>query len=909
MPLPILQTKLHRPQASRDHVHRESIIKLLDQSLHLPLALVSAPAGYGKSTLVSCWLEACNIPNAWVSLDEHDNDLRLFLTYFANAIQRIVPRGCAEILSMLEFEHLPPFSVMARTLINGLDQIGKAFILVLDDYHLIREKSVHRLIDRLLQHPSRFMHLVLIGRRDPPLPLSSLRAKGQMIEIRTQNLQFSLEATRILLQQVTENPIHNSVAAILEEKTEGWVTGLRLAAFSLRHRKDLIGILANQPMINSHVMDYFVTEILNQQPPSAQAYLLKTSILNRFCAPLCDSVCGANKDSGARDLNGRKFLQLVKNDNLFVIPLDDEGKWFRYHHLFQGLLKRQLKKRMKEQDIIKLHKLASAWFAENGDIEEALRHAHEIGDHEAAARLVTKHRHDMMNQEQWHRLNRCLQNFPSDIIQENTDLLLVKAWSYQRQARYSELFDILDKLEHKISTSNQESDASSDFWGELQTLKSFQHYAAARGDLSEASARAALSNLPAQSHSIRGLAYILLSVSLQMQGDLGQAQGVVLEALQKEEASIPVCKTALLAALCLINWIAADLNSLKQAAAQLLKHGRKHDLPESIAFGSFFTGILHYQRNELDLAERVLAPVVRTPGTGELIIPSIVTQCQSSFALSLTYQAMGRAENASQILESVIDYMLETGNADLLELCQTFRADLALCQGNFAEADFWARNCTPTPLAPAYRFYIPHLTLPKVLLARRTAKSLSEADKLLSQMHGYYKSIHSTRVLIDVLVLQVMLHAVQGNEPEALEKLAEALALAEPGGFIRPFLEQGPEVANLLGHLAKQNPKPGYAGRILDAFGSGKTESISYRSDDCSRSRPSLPDEPLVQPLTNREIEVLKKLANGLSNKKIANALFISPETVKKHLSTIYRKMDVKNRQQAIISAKSIGIL
>jgi len=903
MPIPILRTKLHRPPIDGAHLHRGHLLDRLNQSRYRPLALVSAPAGYGKSTLVSCWLEACDVPGAWVSLDENDNDLRLFLSYFVSAILRIFPVACTETLSMLSVDQLPPVSVLSRSLINELDQIEKAFILVLDDYHLIRDQSIHALIAELLDHPSAFTHLVLICRRDPPLPLTALRAKGKMIEMRTRDLRFSLEETLVFLQQMTGAPVDNSVATILEEKTEGWVTGLRLAVLSMRDHRDIKRSLTHLPMENRYVTDYVVTEILSHYPPAVQAYMLKTSVLSRFCAPLCDAVCGSETDSGGSGLNGREFVELLENANLFVIPLDEERKWFRYHHLFQALLKRQLKQRLNAEEIVELHQRASAWLGENEYIEEALSHAHESGDKEAAAQLVERHRHDIMNREQWYQLNHWLQKFPLDFIHEHPDLLLAKAWVFQRQARYSELFAILDGLESTESTND------SILWGEVQALKSFQYYATARGEMSATAAREALNRLPARYHGIRGFALLVLSLALQMQGDPVQARLVVLEALQQEAASIAVYKTSLLAALCYTSWIAADLNSLKQTADQLLKHGQKHDLPETIAIGRFFNGILHYQRNDLDLAERFLAPVAGTPGTGKLIVPTVVTYCQSSFALSLTYQAMGRTEKASRIIESVIGYMLETGNADLIELCEVFRADLALRQGHVAEADLWARKASPIPLAPAYRFYTPHLTLPRVFLARRTAKSLSEANTLLSRMHDYYASIHSTRVLIDVLVLEARVHVAQGDESQALEKLAEALALAEPGGFIRPFLEQGPKMANLLGHLAKQNPRPGYAGRILEAFGSGKTESSGDRSDDRSRARSSLPDEPLIQPLTNREIEVLRKLAKGLSNNKIASSLFISPETVKKHLHNIFRKLDVKNRQQALISAKSIGIL
>ncbi|MGA6926258.1 MAG: LuxR C-terminal-related transcriptional regulator [Desulfosarcina sp.] len=878
----------------------------LIQSRHRPLALVSAPAGYGKSTLVSCWLQACNVLSAWVSLDENDNDLRIFLSYFVSAIQSVFPVACAETRSMLGLDPLPPVSLLAKSLTNELDQIEKAFILVLDDFHFIRDKLIHKLITKLLHHPAASIQLVLITRRDPSLPLIAMRAKGQMIEIRTRDLRFSLEETLAFLNKMTGAPVDSAIAAILEEKTEGWVTGLRLAALSMRLNKEIARKLAELPTENRYVMDYVVTEILAHYPPAVQARMMKTSVLGRFCAPLCEAVCRSADDGGPK---GREFLELLENDNLFVIPLDEERKWFRFHHLFQALLKRQLKQRFNTEDIVTLHSRASAWFDENGYIEEALWHAHEGGDLAVAARLVKNYRHAIMNSEKWYQLNRWLQKFPPEFIQDHPDLLMAKAWTYQRQARYSELFAILDRFEDKVSASVQECVEDSIFRGEVQVLKSFQFYSTGQGELSAITARKALDCFPSEYHSVRGFAVLILSGALQMQGDQVQGRRVVLEALQQEKGSTTNYKTALLAALCFPDWIAADLNNLRHSAAQLLKHGQQQRLPEAIVLGSFFNGIIHFQRNELDLAERFLVSVVGPPRSSEWVVPSIVTYCQSAFALSLTYQAMGRAREASQTIGATMDYMMETSNADLLELCQVFRADLALHQGYVTEADVWIRSHPPMPLAPAYRFYTPQLITPKVLLTKRTAKSLSEAESLLCRMQDFYGSIHSTRVLIDILILQAMVHAARDNESPALEKVAEALALAEPGRFIRPFLDQGPEMADLLSRLEKHRPTLQYAMRILETFENHKNASFGNRSEDFAGSLSSLSNRPMIEPLTNREIEVLRMLNKGTSNNDIAQRLFISPETVKRHLSTIYRKLDVKNRQQALIRAKSIGIL
>lgn len=792
-----------------------------------------------------------------------------------------------------------------------MDRIEGKFILVLDDYHIIRNKSTHNLIKSLLTHPSPCMQLVLIGRRDPPIPLNTLRAKGLMTEIRTQDLRFSLDETVDFLQLIAGVPVDKTVAAILEEKTEGWVTGLRLAVLSLRHRKDIDRILTRLPWENRYNMDYVIDEILSHHPPTIQEYLLKTSILSRFCAPLCEAVCRleAGESPAPGNIDCSDFIRLIDSANLFVIPLDDHRDWFRYHHLFQSLLKRQLKKRFRNEDVLKLYKNARNWFAENGYLEEAFSHALQSGDLQDAAQFVSEYRHEMMNREHWYHLGRWIGKFPAEFIQNHPDLLLAKAWVYQRQARYSELFGILDGIEPVEPTSGKQSAKDEVLGGEIQTLISFRYFATGQAHPSESSAREALKYLPTRYYSTRGFALVIMSLALQMKGDLTGSRQVVYEALQQEEASIAVYKTMLLAALCYGSWIAADLKYLKPAADQLLNHGQKHNLPETIAVGRFFKGIYHYKRNDLDTAERFLAPVVASPAAGELVVPSIVTYCQSSFALSLTYQAMGRAKEAGDIIDAVIGYMLETDNSDLLELCQTFQAELWLRQGDLANAIAWLRNHTPKPLAPAFRFYAPHLTLPKIWIARRAADSLAEAGAYLSRANDYYSSIHNTGNLIDILALQAIQSAAQNNLQSAMKSLHKALSLAEPGGFIRPFLDSGPEMVKLLDQLVKKDPDHKLANHILAAFSKEKTETIGDRSHSTNKPQAPTFEEGIITPLTKREVEVLNILIKGASNREIAEVLNISTETIKKHLYTIYGKLQVKNRQMAVIKAKTLGII
>ena len=361
--LPRLRTKLHRPPVAEDHLHRRHLLERLNKRIHRPLTLVSAPAGYGKSTLLSCWLEGSEIPAAWLSLDDTDNDLHLFLSYLLAAVQTVSPAAGKKIQAMLNAPELPPHSILNNILINELDQIEQAFIICLDDYHVIQNTAIHDLFIEILKHPPQAMHLVLASRMDPPLPLASLRARGEMTEIRVQDLRFSLTEVAEFLNKMMGRKLGESIVALMNRKTEGWVTGLRLAALSLRHREDLNEVLTDLPNDHRYVLDYMAAEVLSQQPPAIQECLLKTSILNRISAPLCQTICATAKETGTDKVTGYTFLDWLIQANLFLIPLDDERRWFRYHHLFQELLVRHLKRRFSPDEIVTFHREAGKWFA------------------------------------------------------------------------------------------------------------------------------------------------------------------------------------------------------------------------------------------------------------------------------------------------------------------------------------------------------------------------------------------------------------------------------------------------------------------------------------------------------------------------------------------------------------------
>jgi len=899
--LPLLRTKLYRPPVAEDHIHRTHLLERLNQRIHRPLTLVSAPAGYGKSTLVSCWLESCNIPSAWVSLDQNDSDLSVFVSYFLAAVQTVFPGFGQETQAFLKAAELPPAAQLARTLINELDQAEKEFILVLDDYHLIREKAVHNLLAALLSHPPGPMHLVLATRRDPALPLSELRVQGHMTEIRARQLRFSKTETAAFLRQVMGLEIDDRTAAIIEKKTEGWVAGLRLAALSMRKQTDLDRILDHLPEEGSYVMDYVAEEIITQQPQEIQKYLMTTSILKRFCAPLCEALCPVDAEVNTCVMGGQEFLESLQQANLFVISLDNQRHWFRYHHLFQRLLKHQLERCFSPEKVGELHKIAGKWFADNGLIEEALEHQLAAGDIPAAAQLVAYHRHDLMNREQWHRLRRWLSKLPRDSIEKDPQLLMVEAWLL---IGWAEMAEVKDRIEAILTAMSPDSPLRKKLEGEWDTLRSLLHYHVADSPNALAYAQQAMVKLPREHMSVRGLALMLLGLSHQMAGNLGKAHSVVLAALKEKDGHQSTYQGRVLLTFCFIDYMEADLNRVLQVGQQVIRLGQEMGLAELVAHGYYFQGISHYDRNDLAAAENNLLSVAK----GAHVVNSH-NFAYSAFALALTYLSTGRSDQAREMVESVVNHAMEIHNISLLQTAEAFQAEMAIRQGDIAGVAHWAKAFDPDPFLVAYRFYVPQITFAKWFMAQDTVDSRRQAAKLLSRLHDFFTSTHNSRILIDVLLLQALLQDARGEESAAMSGLERALNLAEPGGLIRPFLDLGPKMFDLLNRLAKQTISVKYVGQILSAYRKERSGPGRTSPHDIVDMPPYSINSTLDESLTNREHEILTLLAQRKRNKEIAEKLFISPETVKRHTINLYSKLNVHNRREAAAKAEVMGIL
>lgn len=897
----LIKTKLYRPVVSGDLVHRQRLIDLLDRGSDLPLTLVTAPAGSGKTTLLCDWLAGCVCPSAWLSIDEGDGDLPVFLSYLVAAIQTVFPDACQELQALLAAPELPPPHILAAVLVNEFDSLrvqsglasGPRFVLVLDDYHLLRSQAIDSLLIALLRHPPPALRLVLASRSDPALPLPTLRARQQMLEIRLQDLRFTGDETTAFLRQALDAPISAELAAVLGNRTEGWVTGLHLASLYLRHVHDAAALPPNLYGGDRYVMDYLVDEVLALQPERVQEFLLKTAILDRLCGSLCEAVTGLDD----RVCGGQAYLEWLEDNNLFIVSLD-ERRWFRYHHLFQRLLRNRLEQRFSVAEIAQLHGHASAWYASHGFVEEGIEHALAAGNAAAAVGLIEAHRQEAMNQEHWAQLERWLHLMPPQLIDQQPELQLLEAWILQKQWRFVDIPPYLHRIDALLATTPLAPSHLSAMQGEVDALRSMISYYTLDGERTFALASRALQTLPMGYSAARGTAWMYYGGGLQMRGDIDAARAALHEGLKEDRFHNNAFPSRVLVALGVLSWIAADVAGLRQTAAYFLRLAEERGLPESASWARYFRGCAAYQVNDLAAAEEDFAAVV-----AQRYITHSFTFLQSSLGLASVHQAQGAAGKANSVAESLLAYGLDMKNTRVLADARAFQAWLALQQGRGVKAHRWAASVDrQAPLTPLTTFHVSAFSLAKILLNQDTSASRREASEFLARLGSFVASQHNTRFLIEVLALQAMLADAAGDRRAALKATAQAVDLAEPGGMMRVFVDLGPGMALLLNQYGQSHGVSGYLERVLRAFPS---------SPPLPSHPPQAPAHPtgLIEPLTLREQEILEMLAERLSAKEMAQRLVISDRTVKRHCANIYQKLSVNSRREAVDSAVALGIL
>ena len=884
----LLRTRLHRPAVSARLVCRERLHELLDTGLEVPLTLVSAPAGYGKSILVSHWAESLKHPCAWVSLDEEDSELSGFLGYLVAGMRTAIPEACSETEALLQATTLPPLKAVVGCLANELQAIETPFVLVLDDYHFLSASSdVHTLLTLLLEHAPRNLHLVLISRRDPPLPLASLRGSGSLAEVRLQELRFTARETADFLEKIADFQASPEALSNLQDQIEGWVVGLQLVSLYVRDVGDPDQYLRELHGGIEQAQEYLVEQVLRRQSPAMQDWMLSTSILDRFCAELCDSVCVTG--APASDIDGQEFIATLRRGNLFTVSLDTRGKWFRYHHLFQSLLADLLRHRSSSQEIAELHLRASEWLEGEGLVGEALDHALTSGKAALGARLVERNWRHVMNRGDSFTPGKWLSRLASTEVQDRPELLLATAWQHLHRQQRASIPPILDRIDEVIAEGEETGLISA----EIGLFRGFCSFFGGDSASSLKYLEEALEELPLEDVEFRAMTEVLYGLAGQAEGQMDRVAERLTDWLREPSQLHPRREANLVITLLFVHYIAGNPPETAWYISKGREVKRTSELASARPMISHMEGLFHLQRGELDEAIRILEEL-----RGQEHGYHRRTAVDSLVALTLAYQASGQPEQAAAVLDSLGQFTDHLG-PPFPNLADSAAARLSIMQGRSVPAVRWLETSALHPdEVMVFWLEAPQITRCRAMIAEGSASSLRKAEERLQEYVGRSEAQHNTCQLIGILALQAVAFDKQGRGDEAREALDRALTLAQPGGFLFAFLEIGPPMADLLRQQLRQEPDNDFIRRVLGAFGSDKPAPTMT---------PASLDQ--VESPTVREEEILELLAERLRDKEVAQKLGISSSTVKYHLKNLYQKLGVHGRREAVKKARELHLI
>ncbi len=913
----LLQTKLHRPRLPKDLVTRWRLVEWLNHDIDHPLILVCAPAGFGKTTLIANWLErmaagkgdkAAYLPSAWLSLDENDSDLNLFLRYFIAALRTIFNEACAETLALLQARRQPPLAVLYNTFINEIEELPGEAILVLDDYQLIHGRPVHNLLIELTRHWPKPLHLVLISRVDPPLPLTALRPKGMLREIRTRDLRFTPEETTDYLSRTQFALMSRDALPLLEERFEGWPAGLKLAAISFRSADSQEAVLSALSGKNPNITGYLLDEVLTHQLPAIHSFLLKTSILDRFCASLCEAVAEESDPAW----NAGACLDWIERSELFLIPLDERREWYRYHHLFQESLQQRASAEMAPDQVAHLHRRASTWFEEHGLLDDALQHALAAGDLDLAVRQMSAGLRDALNREDRPTLERWLSLLPEEVIPQRPELLMIRVWALQFTWRLDLQAQVLQQVEELLDSGAGASLPASDLQilrGQVLLPRAQQAYFSNQTTRAIELCQQVMALMPPSWIFVRGGAMIYLGLSMQASGQALEAERLLLAEYESYVDKADIYALFLLQSLCFIYLNTGQLDQTLRIAQVLIQAAARRGMALMQYWGDWFPGVVHYQRNELQAAAQCFAQIFENR-----YVAQISPYRDAVAGLTLIHQIQGESAEAWQMVESISQFDLEqSGSED--NRTRSLRARLMLLQGDLEGAGRWADTFTGSPPPDQALLWLeePQVTRVHVLIARGTDADLNLALQLLDALDEIAERTHNTRYKIEILALRALALDAAGETTEANTVLEQALDLAYPGGFIRVFVDLGAPMQKMLHRLEEQGLSVELIQRILAALPAALPAEVaslvSGESPAPPRHSPPPGNSTLAEPLTPRELDVLSLLREPLSTKEIAKKLYITHATARRHTINIYGKLGVNRRWDAVTRAEELNLL
>jgi LuxR family maltose regulon positive regulatory protein len=884
----LLQTKLVIPPARSDRVSRPRLINQLNISLELPVTLICAPAGFGKTSLITDWHEEPDkpyFPLAWLSIDEDDNDPTRFLIYLISTLANIGESNSNDLLSLLRSSQPPPPKVILTALISRLSVFPYRFALVLDDYHRLSSPALREALVFLLDHMPSQMRLVIATREDPSLPLSRLRGRGQLAEIRADDLRFTSDEAAQFLNLMLGVHLSANQLIELDTRTEGWIAGLQLAALAMKGRQDISGFISAFTGSHRYILDYLTDEVLSRQPEHIQTFLLRTSILSRLNGALCDAVIG--------QIDGQDSLEHIERNNLFLISLDDERYWYRYHHLFGDMLYRHLQK--SNADIVpELHRRASLWFEQNGWLSEAIEHSLLGQEGERTARLVERYGESPWGRGEAATFLRWLNALSQESLRAHPKLGL-------RQAFMLMVVNSLAEAQHRLDEVEQVLEASADetlykgLKGQAATIRaSILLQLTNSGEGTVAVGQQALAQLDETDIFWRGWATMLIGMSRYAANtDLDATQQAMEKAITLGEQAQNLFTILIsLAHLSRIYMLRGRLGlveiNCQQVTQRIIEPVWQRQLVSG--FARLDRSWIRYERNDLKGAYKDVTEGRRAVQEYYLKRTSI----SGYVMLARLKHLQGNENEAQELMRQALEMNLKPAIIDV----SVWQIWFWVMQGDLVATVQWAKNIEPTThaeLNPSLEFE--HMNLARIQI---TQGRLDEAQLLLAKLFSAANSAGRMGRVISIRVLQSLVAQRQENIDQALGFLAHSLSIAEPEGYVRTYVDEGRPMAQLLREAGRRGIAQKYIAKLLNNF------DATVTSVDATTPRQGLFD---FEPLTERELELLRLMAEGASNREIAERLVISLGTVKKHLNNIFIKLDANSRTEVIATARKQNLL
>jgi LuxR family maltose regulon positive regulatory protein len=911
----LITTKISIPPARLDLIHRKRLFEQLDSCISKKLCVVSAPAGFGKTTLLIDWASQHDLPLTWFSLDEGDNDADRFLIHLISALESVEPQlQLVETSTALrQAPGATPVNAISAIIVNELDKLQAPLTIVLDDYHLITNPEIHDMLSFLLDHLPETVHLIIASRTNPALPLAKLRARGQLLEITALDLRFSSEEVTQFLQDVMGLELSQEDCSSLESRTEGWVTGLQLAALSLEGREDPSGFIASLSGTHRYILDYLAEEVFNHLPEVLQDFLLYISPLERFTGDLCDALVsdlfqrewqlGPQHMGSASELRSKVILEFLENSHLFVIPLDYERQWYRFHSLFSEFLRNRLAEDH-PGEVLGLHQRASEWFSEGGFTAEAIHHALLAQDADRAGDLIAERIKSSLVRGETSRLIRWIEEIPADTLSKKPILELGLLWSLMlsdpvkfKRRIHEHLAGLKESLGVDESILQARLAESEDGSQDREVLSEFAllvaYLSRDQGDHQHTIAlfEGALNALPEDEHFTQSFALAGLASTYGRAGKMKMAERAFAQAAEHGRKS-----GSAYAFIAAKDWEATTqalqgrLNQARDTYLTAIGYISEQGVEGLPLTGHAYVGLAEIllEKNDLDAALAHVEEGIRRGGQ----VNDIDALREGHLIRARILVALGDEDGSQVAIDEGIEFARQIPGLSCLQEAQAWEAILQISHGAISSAANWASNrglAVPVDLEVVEATQeVERKAFARLLLAQR---KIHEAEAVLMRLLKWSEKIGLVRSTVEILVLlSLALHAARDRET-ALRTLARALLLAEPEGFARTFIDNGPTMAALLQSAAAQGHSPEYVKQLLKAFG-----------------RDASPEAPL-DPLTERELDVLRLMAAGLTNTEIASELVVAQSTVKTHINRIYSKLAVTRRTQAVAKARELGLL